>query len=281
MAKERSVVGDLINFRGLVYSPINEQGVVYLFSKVAEDLNMYVEEVKTAYPDCIARRFNGKGWEKIYIEFEYLSSNFQQHGHDPEECDLIVCWEHDWLQCPIEVLELKSVIKGLPNKQIIRPDQGSEGQEEVVSKKKEFFERLGIPKFIQDLYEKIEPQLLALGDGVWRKIAPNDFSFYSPKRVFVFVRPQKSRLRLDMFTRGQNIENVIPIGYKSGGFKWGRMYIDKESEIPAAVGACHEAYKRILLALENNEPTGWYAEVEEADAETMDEMDEDNVNPAI
>jgi hypothetical protein len=61
MAKERSVVGDLINFRGLVYSPINEQGVVYLFSKVAEDLNMYVEEVRTAYPDCIARRFNGKG----------------------------------------------------------------------------------------------------------------------------------------------------------------------------------------------------------------------------
>jgi hypothetical protein len=42
-----------------------------------------------------------------------------------------------------------------------------------------------------------------------------------------------------------------------------------------------KAYKRILLALENNEPTGWYAEVEEADAETMDEMDEDNVNPAI
>jgi len=39
MPKERSVVGDLINFRGLVYSPVNEQGVVYLFSNVAEDIN--------------------------------------------------------------------------------------------------------------------------------------------------------------------------------------------------------------------------------------------------
>lgn len=39
MPKERSVVGDLINFRGLVYSPVNEQGVVYLFSKVAASHN--------------------------------------------------------------------------------------------------------------------------------------------------------------------------------------------------------------------------------------------------
>jgi len=49
------------------------------------------------------------------------------------------------------------------------------------------------------------------------------------------------------------------------------MYIDKESEIPAAVIACREACNRILLALENNEPTGWYAEVEEAGAETIEE----------
>ena len=38
----RSIVGDLINFRGLVYAPVNENGVVFLFGKVAEDLNMYV-----------------------------------------------------------------------------------------------------------------------------------------------------------------------------------------------------------------------------------------------
>lgn len=30
MPKEDSIVGELINFRGLVYSPINEQGVVIL-----------------------------------------------------------------------------------------------------------------------------------------------------------------------------------------------------------------------------------------------------------
>ena len=37
---DQSVVGDLINFRGLVYSPVNENGVVLLFGKIAQDLNM-------------------------------------------------------------------------------------------------------------------------------------------------------------------------------------------------------------------------------------------------
>ena len=76
---ERSIVGDLINFRGLVYAPINENGVVFLFGKVADDLNMYIEEIKTGFPDCVARRFVGKGWEEIAIEFEYKSSNFKTH----------------------------------------------------------------------------------------------------------------------------------------------------------------------------------------------------------
>lgn len=101
---EKSIVGDLINFRGLVYSPLNENGVVFLFGKVAHDLNMYVEEIKPGFPDCIGRRFIGKGWERVRIEFEYKSSNFVAHKHDPRECDIIVCWEHDWKECPLEII---------------------------------------------------------------------------------------------------------------------------------------------------------------------------------
>jgi hypothetical protein len=26
-----------------------------------------------------------------------------------EECDMIVCWRHNWEDCPLEVLELKSL----------------------------------------------------------------------------------------------------------------------------------------------------------------------------
>ncbi|MEM3458953.1 MAG: hypothetical protein QXW63_02285 [Candidatus Bathyarchaeia archaeon] len=35
-AGEESVVGEVINFRGLVYAPINEQGVIFCLAKSAK-----------------------------------------------------------------------------------------------------------------------------------------------------------------------------------------------------------------------------------------------------
>ncbi len=105
-----SIVGDVINFRGFVYGPVNEMGVVGLFSKISEDLGFIVEEIRAAFPDCIARRRVDKGWERVGIELEFKSSNFKLHGHDPEGCDLIVCWDHDWDTCPVPVLSLKQFI---------------------------------------------------------------------------------------------------------------------------------------------------------------------------
>ncbi|HKV95245.1 MAG TPA: hypothetical protein VJW20_22055 [Candidatus Angelobacter sp.] len=41
------------------------------------------------------------------MSFEYESKNFVLHGHDPKKC-VIVCWRHNWKECPaeIEVIEL-------------------------------------------------------------------------------------------------------------------------------------------------------------------------------
>jgi hypothetical protein len=50
----------------------------------------------------------------VKIEFEFKSSNFIRHGHNPDECDVIVCWQNDWKNCPIEIIELKEEIKKLP-----------------------------------------------------------------------------------------------------------------------------------------------------------------------
>jgi len=107
--------GSILNFRGLLHAPVNEQGVVFLFGMVCSDLGFIVEVVQTGYPDCIAkRRIKGKRgtWERVRIEFEYRSSHF---NHKSGGCDLVVCWEHDWLQCPNEVLELKAAIQSLSN----------------------------------------------------------------------------------------------------------------------------------------------------------------------
>ncbi len=116
--------GEPIDFRGLRFAPINEQGVVYVFGMISRELGFLIESIRTDYPDCEGKRCidsQKQRWEHVLIEFEYQSSNFREHGHSPEDCDLIVCWIHDWADCPIEVLELKSQIQYLPN----RPSQKS------------------------------------------------------------------------------------------------------------------------------------------------------------
>lgn len=105
--------GAPIDFRGLRHAPINEQGVVYLFGMVSRELGFIVEAIHSAFPDCVAKRsvdHRGVRWQQVRIEFEFRSSNFD---HDPNGCDLIVCWDHDWLDCPLEVIELSRVIREL------------------------------------------------------------------------------------------------------------------------------------------------------------------------
>lgn len=115
--RDRILYGEPMDFRGLRYAPINEQGVVYLFGMVSRELGFLIESVRTEFPDCEGKRATNKTgthWEHVRIEFEYKSKNFFEHGHDPDGCDLIVCWLHDWKDCPLEVLELRSVIPLLP-----------------------------------------------------------------------------------------------------------------------------------------------------------------------
>jgi hypothetical protein len=112
----RQEYGAPIDFRGLRHTPLNEQGVVYVFALVVRDIGFTVEAIGTSFPDCEAKRQmdrKGERWQRVRIEFEYLSSDFKRHGHPIEGCDLIVCWKHDWQECPLEVIELSEVIKSL------------------------------------------------------------------------------------------------------------------------------------------------------------------------
>jgi len=110
-----SVMGPPLGFRALLHEPVNEHGVVLLFGMVAEELGFAVDTVRPAFPDCEAKRRTAPGrWERVRVEFEFRSRCFRDHGHDPAGCDLIVCWDHDWPDCPLEVLELRSAIADLP-----------------------------------------------------------------------------------------------------------------------------------------------------------------------
>ena len=97
----------------LLHEPTNELGVVALFAGLANTLGFGIERLQPGFPDCEAKQRVHGGWRRVRIEFEYQSRNFQRHNHDPAGCDLIVCWEDNWPEAPLEVIELKSRVRGL------------------------------------------------------------------------------------------------------------------------------------------------------------------------
>jgi hypothetical protein len=108
-----AVYGAPLSFGPLMYEPTTEAGVLVLFGVVAMPLGFAIERVGAGFPDCEAKQRVAGGWRRVRIEFEYQSSNFVRHGHDPDGCDLIVCWEHNWPDARLEVLELKQEIRSL------------------------------------------------------------------------------------------------------------------------------------------------------------------------
>ncbi|MGE5323451.1 MAG: homing endonuclease associated repeat-containing protein [Actinomycetota bacterium] len=109
---DRPVYGAPMLSMALCNVPVNEMGVVFLFGMLARELGFAITRIQREYPDCEAlRQMDDDRWQRIWIEFEFESRNFLDHHHDPQKCDLIVCWTHNWPECPIEVLELKSVMQ--------------------------------------------------------------------------------------------------------------------------------------------------------------------------
>ena len=111
--KDRPVMGEPFDRSPMTNAPVNELGVMVLFGMVAAGLGLQVESVQGKFPDCMAERQVAPGkWQHLRIEFEYESKNFKLHGHDPKGCDMIVCWRHNWKECPaeIEVVELSRLV---------------------------------------------------------------------------------------------------------------------------------------------------------------------------
>jgi hypothetical protein len=105
--------GNPMSLPAMAYEPVNEMGVMVLFSMMAHQLGFVIESVQSAFPDCEAKIEVEPGrWQHFRIEFEYESLQFKKHGHDPSQCDLIVCWRHNWKNCPpnIQVLELSKLV---------------------------------------------------------------------------------------------------------------------------------------------------------------------------
>lgn len=162
-------------FEGFVYEPSSEQEVIGIFFAVLQDLNLpiCIGEVREGFPDCLAWRTIEDGYERFNIEFELYSQNFREHGHDPEKCDLIVCWEDNWPGSPIEVLQLKEVLKNTDEDLVLLDEpkftDNSWSEERFFERVEEKYpEILDIQSEIFNTFKNIEELNISMGRGLKR-----------------------------------------------------------------------------------------------------------------
>ena len=69
--------------------PRNEQGVVVAFSQLADKYGYRIVDIQTPYPDAVI--YSHELGKEIRAEFEHYARSFVNHGHDPSQCDLLIC----------------------------------------------------------------------------------------------------------------------------------------------------------------------------------------------
>ncbi len=106
----KSIVGDLIAKRGIVYAPINRAGVLLLFSRLLDEFDMLVEETAEDCSYVVVRRRVDSGWERVTIFLSFKSSDFNDSAANDN--DFLICWRHDRPDCPLKVFELKALFEG-------------------------------------------------------------------------------------------------------------------------------------------------------------------------
>jgi len=109
----KSIVGDLVGKRGIVYSPVNRAGVLLLFARLLDEFDMLVEEIAEDCSFVVVRRRVDAGWERVKISLSYKSSEFSDGS--PDDGDLLICWHHDWPDCPLKAFELKALFENNPD----------------------------------------------------------------------------------------------------------------------------------------------------------------------
>ena len=89
---KKSVVGDPIFWPGLVYSPINLDGLLFALGTVVGQIGLLFEEFSDDECIAICRRKTEDGWERITAALALKSSEYLVSGAKP---DLLICWVDD------------------------------------------------------------------------------------------------------------------------------------------------------------------------------------------
>ncbi len=118
VVKSEKGKGEPLNFRGIKFAPVDTRGVIFVFGLVCEELNFIVESFGLDRY-CFSGKRNQSSeeekWESVKIGFALNSLDLQKNERLTKSCELLVCWENGWKDCPVEVLELSTTLMRLEN----------------------------------------------------------------------------------------------------------------------------------------------------------------------
>jgi hypothetical protein len=114
---ENRLKGERLNFRGLLFPPADRSGVIFVFGMVANELGFFLE---TAGDGCgfsgfRTHRLDSTEWSPSRLLFAHHSSDLVGLEGQMGSHTHVICWEHDWSQCPLPVLALANLTRELPN----------------------------------------------------------------------------------------------------------------------------------------------------------------------
>lgn len=90
-----------------ITTPTNEAETILLFADLSQILGWHLVYCGSGFPDAIIQNPQGA---QLRVEFEFLSRNFILHGHDSQDCDLIICWYNNWKKAPVPIWDLQDTL---------------------------------------------------------------------------------------------------------------------------------------------------------------------------
>jgi hypothetical protein len=116
---KKSIVGDPIIWPGLIYSPINIQGLLYALGTVSASVGLLFEEFNHADNTAVCRRKTDSGWQRTNVAFALRSSEF---SNDAADIDYLICWINDSADDPgVPLLILSEMMGGAAGSQNVNP----------------------------------------------------------------------------------------------------------------------------------------------------------------
>jgi hypothetical protein len=235
MERSGSFVGDPINVRRMVYGPVNDQGVFALCMAMLEDLHLQVEEIPAEGPFCTVRRPTRRGWKRVTLAYAYKSSGLQTHEASLPADAVMVCWEHDWLACPWEVIELRLVVRELTRTPADPHDP---------PRFDDYLQRQ--PEPIRRLFRRLDHGIRGLASEVGARTtkgrkSAGGVSYYALAQRFCCLdfHPTGRGLTVSVFTGGHHWEGVNP----SVSDPWGFLQVRREADVPKAMALAKAAYE--------------------------------------